>query len=81
LQFAFAIVIAISGNQPKFQRGVEMNNILIFKKIIILRGKGLHFKVLFAKYSKSDYENNLYGKEFRNCGNSRKLSNSFGGEL
>jgi hypothetical protein len=57
-----------------------MNNILVFKKIIIVREKGLHFKVLFAKYDKP-VQNNLYGKRLRTCEVPQKLTNSLGGEL
>ncbi|WP_010254291.1 hypothetical protein [Treponema primitia] len=55
------------------------SNILIFKKIIIVRERGLHFKVLFAKYNKSGHENNFFEK--RTHGVLGKLTNFIGGEL
>ncbi|AEF86908.1 hypothetical protein TREPR_1706 [Treponema primitia ZAS-2] len=57
------------------------NNILVFKKFIILREKGFRFKILFAKYYKPVHETSFFEKRFRACGALGKLTNFSGGEL
>jgi hypothetical protein len=70
------------GTITEGSKGVYMiNNILVFRKIIIVRERGLHFKVLFARYNKSDHGNNLFGKRFRTGEVLGKLANFPGGEL
>jgi hypothetical protein len=58
-----------------------MSNILVFKKIIIVKERGLHFKVLFAKYYKPVHKNNVFGERCRISEVLGKSTNPIGGEL
>ncbi|MFP3040399.1 hypothetical protein LQZ19_01135 [Treponema primitia] len=55
------------------------SNILLFKKIIIVRERGVHFRVLFARYNKPVMKTAFFEK--RTCGVLGELTNFPGGKL